>query len=34
MKFNELDNVRTLRGFPNYGIAKGEIGYYRLYKTK
>lgn len=26
MKFNELDCVRTLRNFPEYGIAKGETG--------
>lgn len=26
MKFNELDSVRTLKGFPDYNIMKGEIG--------
>lgn len=26
MKFNELDSVRTLKEFSDYGIPKGEIG--------
>ena len=26
MKFNELDTVKTLKGFPNYGVKKGEVG--------
>jgi hypothetical protein len=26
MKFNELDSIRTLKAFPNYGVAAGEIG--------
>ena len=34
MKFNELDSVRTLKEFPNYGIAKGETGVVVIAFTK
>ena len=26
MKFNELESVRTLKDFPDYGVKKGEVG--------
>jgi hypothetical protein len=34
MKFNELDSVRTLKGFPDYNITKGEIGIVVIAFTK
>jgi hypothetical protein len=34
MKFNELDNVRTLRNFSEEGIKAGEIGVVVIAFTK
>jgi hypothetical protein len=34
MKFNELDSVRTLKEFSDYGIAKGDIGIIVIAFTK
>ena len=34
MKFNELDSVRTLKDFPEFGINKGDTGTVVIVFTK